>query len=317
MQDNFKSMQPCDWYEDKVKFPCILQPKIDGVASYNRYGALLGRSLKKHENRFATAFFSQQEYHGFGGEMTSGDKPTGDDLCRITSGDLRRRDTVHDFYWWLFDYVPDDSYLNISYFDRYHALTNAIKELPDHLKTQLKIIPSHIVTNMQELLDLEEMYLNMGYEGVILRDPKAGYKYGRCGKTFMGAWRIKRFIDAEFLITEILEGNENLNEAKINELGRTERSTHQENMKPNGLVGTIRGTLLADVVDPQSKKILLEKGLTIDVSPGNMLHSQRKHFFENPEELLQKIGKFKLFPKGIKDKPRFPQFMSIRNENDL
>ena len=51
---NFKSMQPCDWFEGRVTFPCIVQPKIDGVAAYNRNGKLVGRSLKQHENKFTT-----------------------------------------------------------------------------------------------------------------------------------------------------------------------------------------------------------------------------------------------------------------------
>ena len=36
----------------------------------------------------------------------------------------------------------------------------------------------------------------------------------------------------------------------------------------------------------------------------------------HPEELVGHTIKFKTFPKGIKNKPRFPTFVSIRADSD-
>ena len=315
--DNFKSMQPCDWIQDKVSFPCLISPKIDGVASFNRHGKCVGRSLRAHDNLYTVQKFSIPELHGFCGEMTLGNDPALADLCRISSGALRRIEGEPDIHWWLFDYCTEET-KDMLYVSRMVALKNYLKSIShSEISKKIHVIESKFVHNMEELLDEEDKYLNLGYEGAIIRDPHAKYKYGRCGKTFMGAWRIKRFIDAEFLIEEILEGKHNTNEAKVNLLGRTERSTIAENMQPNGMVGTLRGKLLKDVVDPQTEEVLMKEGLQIDVSPGKMSHDERKFFFENQSELLMKIGKFKLFPKGTKDKPRFAQFQCIRNENDI
>lgn len=313
-KDNFKSMQPCDWFEDKVKFPCYIQPKIDGVAAFNRYGRLIGRSLKQHENKYTTDFWSKPEYHGFCGEMISGTNPTHPDLCRITSGDLRRHEGEPLTNWYLFDYVTDAT-KDLSYNDRIDALLSKLDDL-DH-PVNIHVIGSVGVNNMEELITLENQYLDLGYEGIIIRDPTLPYKYGRCGKTFMGAWRVKRFIDAEAEIIEIEEGSKNLNEAKINERGRTERSTCKENLIPNGLVGNLKGRVLKDVLDPQTNEVLLFKDQIITISPGKMDHDLRKFYFENPSEIVGKISKFKFFPKGIKDKPRFPVWLSIRNESDI
>lgn len=314
---NFKSMQPCDWFEDRVTFPCIVQPKIDGCASYNRHGKLVGRSLKPHENKFTTAFWSVPELHGFCGEMTTGSDPTGNDLCRITSGDLRRHEGEPDIYWWIFDYCTDAT-RDLPYLDRMECANAMFSTLPDSSQTNLiRFIPSITVFNMEELLALEQKYLDEGYEGIIIRDPKAPFKYGRCGKTFMGAWRVKRFIDAEAIVTSIEEGKTNQNEAKTNLLGRTERSTMQENMLPNGLVGNLQGKVLKDVLDPQTQQVLLYAGQEITISPGKMPHDLRKFYFENQSEIVGKISKFKFFPKGHKDKPRFPVWLSIRSENDM
>lgn len=315
--DKFKSMQPNDWIQEKVKFPCLISPKLDGVASFNRHGKCVGRSLRAHDNSYTVQKFSIPELHGFCGEKVLGTDPTLADLCRVSSGALRRIEGEPDIHWWLFDYCTEET-KDIPYISRMVVLNSSLKRI-SHLEISKKIhvIEGKLVHNMEELLEEEDKYLNLGYEGAIIRDPKTGYKYGRCGKTFMGAWRIKRFIDGEFLIEEIIEGKHNANEAKVNLLGRTERSTNAENMQPNGMVGTLRGTLLKDIVDPQTGEVLLKEGLKIDVAPGKMNHDERKYYFENQHEILMKIGKFKLFPKGTKDKPRFAQFQCIRNENDM
>lgn len=315
--DGFKSMQPCDWIQEKVKFPCLISPKLDGVASFNRHGKCVGRSLRAHDNLYTVQKFSVPELHGFCGEKVLGTDPTLADLCRVSSGALRRIEGEPDIHWWLFDYCTEET-KDIPYISRMVVLNSSLKRI-SHLEIAKKIhvIEGKLVHNMEELLEEEDKYLNLGYEGAIIRDPYATYKYGRCGKTFMGAWRIKRFIDGEFLIEEIIEGKHNANEAKVNLLGRTERSTNAENMQPNGMLGTLRGTLLKDIVDPQTEEVLLKEGLKIDVAPGKMNHDERKYYFENQHELLMKIGKFKLFPKGTKDKPRFAQFQCIRNENDM
>jgi DNA ligase-1 len=316
--DGFKPMLACDWYEEKLKFPCIVQPKLDGVHSLNRHGKCIGRSLKAHENRYITEKFSKPEYHGFCGEKINADLgATHPDLCRITSGDLRRHEGEPNITWYLFDYVTEET-KNFGYVQRMQMLRDFIlNNCTDVDWSNFEFVESVTVNSMHELLAIENEYLEQGYEGIIIRDPNAPYKYGRCGKTFMGCWRVKRFIEEEILVDKINEGMHNANEAKTNELGRTERSTHQENMQPNGLLGNMEGTTLKDIYDPQSQKLLIPKGERVTVSPGEMDHSKRKFYFDNPSEIVGHVIKFKMFPKGIKDKPRFPTYVSHRNSNDM
>ncbi len=317
MTDNFKPMLACDWFEDRLKFPCIVQPKIDGVRGLNRDGVLVGRSLRKHDNLHVTELFSIPELHGCDGEIYLGNIPWKDDLCRLSSQALRRIEGTPKVTWALFDYCTEDT-KDLPYTQRMEILEDIVLlNLDGEIRSRIEIVRGVEVSSIEELLAYEEMILNQGFEGIIIRDPNAPYKYGRCGKTFMGCWRVKRFIDAEFTITEIEEGNTNKNAATINKLGRCERSTHKENMTPNGLVGCLKGRLCNDIIDQVSGNVLIKKGSEIIVSPGSMSHEDRKYYFENQHELINKIGKFKFFPKGIKDAPRFPIFLSLRNENDI
>jgi len=313
--NKYKPMLACDWYEEHVKFPCIVQAKIDGVHALNQDGVFLGRSLKKHDNLRITEKFSKPEYNGFCGEMILGDNPTTNDLCRLTSGAMRRIQGEPDCTWWLFDYITEEV-KHLGYKDRMRVCTDTVLNLPDDLSSKIQIIKSKLVNTMQELLDFEEDALNKGYEGIIIRDPESLYKFGRCGKTHMGAWRVKRFIEEEIFVTEIEEGRTNNNAKTTNELGRSERSTHQENMQPNAQVGSMKGKLLKDVLDPQTRKLLIAKGTLVTVSPGKMTEDESKYYFKNQHELIGQVVKFKLFPKGTKDNPRFPTFVTIKNKND-
>lgn len=317
MTDNFKPMLACDWHESKIKFPCIVQPKIDGVRALNRDGILVGRSLRKHDNLHVTDLFSIPELHGCDGEIYLGNIPWEDDLCRLSSQALRRIEGIPKVTWALFDYCTEDT-KDLPYTQRMEILEDIVLlNLDGEIRSRIEIVRGVEVNNIEDLLTYEEMILNQGFEGIIIRDPNAPYKYGRCGKTFMGCWRVKRFTDAEALITQVFEGEHNANEAKTNLLGRTERSTFKEGMQPNGLVGNLQGLLLQDVLDPQTGKLLLKKADPVTISPGNMDHSMRKFYFENQNEILGKVVKFKFFPKGIKDRPRFPTFVCIRNESDM
>jgi DNA ligase-1 len=116
--------------------------------------------------------------------------------------------------------------------------------------------------------------------------------------------RIKRFTDAEALVLEVVEGRTNLNEATINELGYTERSSHAENQVPNGLVGSLT---CRD----------LESGMTITVSPGEMDHTERRFYLENQAAIVGKTITYKSFRKGVKTLPRFPTFKHIRSAEDM
>ena len=312
-----KPMLARDWIEDKVKFPCYIQPKIDGVRAINIGGKLFARSLKQHTNNHVTKVYSIPEFEGFDGEMILGSDPAAKDLCRLTSGAMRREDSVDEFTWYVFDYLHPDV-IHLPYKDRLAKLKLAVENLPVELKQLVKVVTTYeIKPEAKEFLEIiDTEFLDDGYEGSIIRDPNSLYKNGRSdGK--MQVWRIKRFIDSEFLITGIIEGQHNANEAVTNALGRTERSTHKENMQPNGLVGSLCGTLLADVLDPQSGEVILKKDQEITVSAGGFTEDERKFWFDNQDILIGQIGKFKLFPKGTKDKPRFPVIDSIRSPEDM
>ena len=307
-----------DFEEGKLRFPLGIQPKIDGVRGLNMLGSLTGRSLKSHRNKFTSAFYSHSCLIGLDGELAA-QHECHPDLCRITSSAVGTISGEPYTLWWLFDYVTFET-KSLPYKVRYERLIERVAAIAQEnvgIWSHLRVVPMVICNNQAELDACEEKWLNEGYEGVIIRDLEGRHKEGRSTVREMGLLRIKRFIESECLVTGITEGNTNENEAQINELGKTFRSSHQENKTPNGMIGHLIGKALQTVKDPSSGKIVINEGDDIIVSPGKMSHDQRKHLFENPHLIVQHVIKYKFFPKGVKDKPRFPTFVSFKIESDI
>lgn len=321
-----KPQLACDWEEGKMKLPAIIMPKIDGVRGCHLTGGITGRSLKPFKNNFVAECYSHDIFTGVDGELALGDW-CAPNLCSVTTGFVNRKSPKPgkptkspEFFWWGFDYLhPSVSHL--PYIERLRALEELHSQLTDCMQVgTLFLVPWRLCQTEEEVLAAEQEFLDMGFEGLIGRDPQGMHKSGRATVKGSSYWRIKRFIDFEGEIVNLIEAMENTNEAKTNELGQTERSTHQENMVPKGMVGMIQMRALADVV--YNGEVMIKKDQIVDVGPGNMKHDQRvkawQDFLAQADDSLKgKIGKAKFFPKGQKDKPRFPTFISIRAEEDM
>lgn len=311
-----KPMLAETWDEGKQQFPVLAQPKIDGVRALNIGGHLTGRSLKTFKNRYVTQQFSSMHLRGLDGEMAC-ERDNHPDLCRITSSALGTIQGAPYVLWHVFDYVTAET-MNMPYHQRYYALKQRLDEIATvapHLSAHLRLIPMVAVPTMEHLLELDAAWLAHGYEGTILRHPAKAHKQGRSTVKEGGLLRIKRFVDFEFVVDEILEGEENQNEAQTNELGKTFRSSHQENKVANGMIGAMIGRTTAVV--KEGSTVLFEKGQEVKVSAGCLTHEQRRHFFINQDLFKEQIHKAKFFPKGIKDKPRFPTWQSFRDGSDI
>jgi DNA ligase 1 len=311
-----KPMLASDWDESKLRFPLIAQPKIDGVRALNMLGTLTGRSLKQFKNRHVTSLFSHSALIGLDGELAA-ERDTHPDLCRLTTSATGTIQGQPFLLWWLFDYVTVET-KGLAYEQRRTKLEDRyfqIKDEAPHLFPHLRLVPSLVVRTLAELEEHDSDNLYLGYEGTIIRRMDSVHKQGRSTPTEGGLLRIKRFVDFEFTVHEIIEGDANQNEAQINELGQTFRSSHQENKVPNGMIGAMLGRTTSVVMD--GDKVLFEAGQEVRVGAGCLPHDQRKYYFENQAEFKKQVHKGKFFPKGIKDKPRFPTWQAFRQAEDI
>lgn len=303
----FKPNLACDYDEAKLRFPLIAMPKLDGVRALNVNGKIYARTLKRFDNPFLAERFDKEVFTGFDGELALGDW-TSQSLCRDTTGFVNRKTAKEgkpvqaDIHWWIFDCLYE-SFIDSPYVERLSAASSFVTELRVNYGMDfLKLVPHVWVNSVEEIAHYENLWLTQGFEGVILRDPNGLHKNGRSTVKTGAYLRIKRFVDAEAKVIALTEAMENQNEAKTNELGRTERSSHKENLVPKGMIGNL-------VCEYEGEQIL--------VGPGEMTHEDRIFYWNNPSMILGEMITFKTFLHGKKDKPRFPTFKQIRPKNDI
>jgi DNA ligase-1 len=201
-----------------------------------------------------------------------------------------------DFKVWIFDYVDSNSNDILPYYLR-------ILNMPAFsVPFQYEVLSGTTIKTQEELLHYEEICLSAGYEGVILRDPMGTYKFGRSTTSENILLKVKRFIDDEAVIIDVLEQMSNQNPEEKDAFGHVKRSQSIEGMVPTNTAGTlvVRGS----------------NGIIFDMGSG-LNDALRREIWDNKDEYIGKLVKYKYFPQGIKDKPRHPVFLGFRNEDDL
>ena len=215
----------------KLKFPVLASVKLDGVRCLMIDGKLYSRTLKLIPNQKVQELFKSVP-NGSDGELILGD-PTAHDAYRKTvSAVMGDGNSVTDLRYYVFDNFTY-SY-NHPFVNRYNHLLTTIR--PD---AHLVVLPHIICKNDYELSSFEQQTVEAGHEGVMVRSLDGPYKQGRSTAKEGYLLKVKRFEDAEAEIIGFEERMHNGNEAKKNALGRTERSSHQENLVGRGDLGAL------------------------------------------------------------------------------
>jgi DNA ligase-1 len=173
-----------------------------------------------------------------------------------------------------------------------------------YLPSHISVLEHKLIEHPDDLLTYEAARTAEGYEGVILRKPDGHYKFGRSTAKEGLLLKLKRFEDSEAVVLEVIEEMFNGNEATTNELGRTKRSSHKENKHGKGRMGAL---LVKDV----------KTGVEFQIGTG-FNDNDKVQFWEDrfaqPGALTVK---YKFFPVGVKDKPRHPVYLGLRDKRDL
>lgn len=304
MSRQFRAFRACDVNLDKVKFPTWVMPKIDGVRAINPFGTLLTRTLTLMPNVHTRERFSEAQHLGLDGELAAG-LETDEDLCRKTTSAVMTQAGEPAVRWHVFD-VCSGSVEEMSYSDRYYMIQSWLESQHSAgLDLDVCLVGFREVHNKEEFEAAEQEWLAMGYEGIIQRDPLAKYKRGRATEREASFGRRKPYEDTEGLLLEVLEAQENLNEATVDAQGLTKRSSHQENKVGKGMAGPL-------IVRR------LDTGEVVRIGPGKLTHAERIELWENREQAVNvKIAKFRHMAYGVKDAPRQARFLSWRSEHDI
>jgi DNA ligase-1 len=281
----------------KLQFPLLASTKIDGVRASVQGGKLLSRMLKPIPNINVQELFRGLP-EGLDGELVVGEPTEKDAYRKTTSLVISDDKPAEDIFYHIFD-----RFSSAPFKDRIADATKCVQET-GHPSV---VIVEHLEVSSIEGLDLvESKLLEAGYEGVMIRSLNGPYKQGRSSENQGYLLKLKRFQDAEGIILSCFEEMRNENTATKNLLGHTERSTKQAGKVAKGTLGgfTLRGL----------------NGVHKDVefNCGNGFTAlERADLWKRRESLLGLIVRYKYFPGGSKDRPRFPTFLGFRDVIDI
>ena len=267
--------QDYDKRKDKIKFPILSQPKLDGIRCIVKSDGMWTRNGKEiisapHIYENLKHIFDNQPDLVLDGELYTSNKEV--DFNTIISCVRKTKPTQEDLElskqyieYWMYDlYDGEDK----GYEERYEDLID--------LKQNYKLIPSlYKVVSTYELPDENHInenlshYIEQGFEGQILRDPNSIYENKRSN----GLLKHKTFHDEEFEIIGYAEG-----------------------------VGKFSGKLATLKVDVNGVQV----DCTINGTMGYL-----EELFEIKDSLIGKKATVKYFEKTTDNSLRFPKVIQI------
>lgn len=278
----------------KLKFPVLASPKLDGFRCLKLDGKCLARSFKPIPNDHVRNYIEKYFPDGLDGElMLAGDE----DFNKVSSA-FRKQAGEPDFVFWVFDLTTCDS----GFQARHLILGDLVEQIDD---PHLKLVEHKLIHSAQELEEYERQQLVLGFEGVMVRSVDGPYKCGRSTAKEGYLLKLKQFVDSEAEVIGFEEQMHNENTKEKNELGLSKRSTHKENMIPAGTLGKF---LVRDIKTGVEFGIGTGEGLT---------HQLRQEIWDNQDQYMGEIVKYKYQPHGTKNKPRIPIWLGFRAPEDM
>lgn len=112
---------------------------------------------------------------------------------------LKKEDArTDDLEFWVFDVMMEGTFE-----ERLEMLGNFADKIAPHIDSPIKIVPHTQVSGWTKIKKLHDDYVQMGYEGVVIRNPNATYGYGKKTNDMI---KIKEYQDDEFEIIGYSEG---------------------------------------------------------------------------------------------------------------
>lgn len=276
-----------------LSYPLYVSKKLDGIRSTIFNGVAYSRSLKLIPNLSIQKWAKENAacLEGLDGEFIVG-SPTSETVFRDTTSFVMSIDKVGEFQFFAFDQV----HLISTAEDRQKTL-DALPVIP-----RVQVLEQTLVQSEAELEAYRTKAVEGGYEGAMVKKVKGKYKFGRSSVKEGLLLKLKLFKDAEFKIIGFECKYHNANEAKVNELGRTARSTSKEGMIPMDTLGVLY------LETPEGTVFGCGSGFD---------DKTRDELWKIRASLPGMYATVKFFDVGGYNVPRFGVFKGIRDKIDL
>ena len=281
--------------KSKIRFPAMVSLKLDGIRCICKGGELFSRSLKPIGNiQLREKFKDMMNYSKehdviFDGELFSPNLTFQEITSMVNSSD---KEVSEDLRFNCFDFIKSGDFA-MPFRERIILLMETNVE-------NVVIVEQTLINSLESIDKMFERALQEGYEGLIVRCPNGGYKFGR--STVNQGWmlKLKPFLTFDTKVLGFVERMENTNVSQTNELGRSFKRNTKDNKEATGICSALV---------TEYEGVEMRVTLTGD-------EAFRKEIWDNQSKYLGKMFEFKGMLIGAKDVPRHPNFVRWRVDKD-
>jgi ATP dependent DNA ligase-like protein/DNA ligase-like protein len=291
-----------------IRYPALASLKYDGWRMFEHDGEVRLRSLKPPKNlntqkvmRELFAASASIGVRGLDGEALPGD-PWDPNAMQACTSAFNAHHTVTPFGFYVFDCFQNP---NAPFVERLKYAHDAVERLREMGFDWVHPVEHMLVHNEAELFAYYDEIIAKGGEGVMGRDPRGPYKYGRSTMRESWLWALKPYVDDYAVIIGYEEMLENQNELTVNERGYAARAGFKENMVPKGTLGKFI------CQSPNFPKTFgVGMGVGLDFALRDRVWADRPGY-------LGDIIKYKYQLIGVKERPRQPKFMGLPHDSEI
>jgi len=200
-----KPMLAMDYHKagHRITYPCFVQPKLDGVRAFIEKVSDTEVTITSRTGKDFPADLSHIEQWALknmsvglilDGELYIHDK----ELEDIVSAVKKTKPSTAAVEFWIFDYVD-----TLGFGKRRAWLHAYFQPLRMSMFNEpARLVPSGDLFFEKDLKSWHKVYVDDGYEGIMLRNYEGAYK---AGKRSPDLQKYKTFLDEEFMINAVLE----------------------------------------------------------------------------------------------------------------
>lgn len=186
------------WDGREIKFPILVEPKLDGLRCYIREGEAYSRMHKRLNNIEHISKLLSKHAFVFDGEIMA--RNWNDTITVVhTKYSVDAKDAVFH----VFDMIPLDEWRESFSSQPQLARTQQLRKLitPENVPF-IRPVECKVASNMDEINFLYQYYLKQGYEGIVIKEPSTTYRFRR-----HRSWqKIKPNLTEEFECIDVLPG---------------------------------------------------------------------------------------------------------------
>lgn len=194
----------------KIKFPCFVQPKLDGVRMISKVAdtgviclSRTGKAFDATPMQFIAAELQElvrrrpdlRECY-FDGELFSPDLMFEDIVGACRTSVEHDETKFKQLNYCVYDIIPPSSHKHLTFQERIEVLRAAVSGFDN-----LKLVDATQISAPEEVATMHDLYVSQNFEGVMIRNTSGVYE----SKRSYNLQKYKNFVDQEYEIVDVKE----------------------------------------------------------------------------------------------------------------